>query len=180
MSESLLLRIAASDPTAVQSCIDRYGGLIWSLARRFLRNEADAEDAVQDIFADLWSNAGRFDPDVASEKTFVTMIARRRLIDRQRREHRKPPAEALPEALTKDESEPGERLAVVDEAAKVGRLMKVLKPDQRRALELSIVHGWSHQVIAERLEIPLGTIKSHIRRGLAQIREMVAAEEGER
>ena len=58
------------------------GGLVWSLARKFLRSHADAEDAVQEIFVDVWRSAARFDPAIASETTFVAMIARRRLIDR--------------------------------------------------------------------------------------------------
>ena len=62
VTECVLPRIAAGDPAAVPDCITRYGGLVWSLARRFLGNAADAEDAVQDVFIELWKNAARFDP----------------------------------------------------------------------------------------------------------------------
>ncbi len=84
MTDTLLQRIAGGDRSAVAACIDTYSGLVWSLARRFLQNEADAEETVQEIFLELWEKAARFDPGVAGEVTFVSMIARRRLIDRRR------------------------------------------------------------------------------------------------
>ena len=98
MTATLLDRIADGDQQAVARCIDTYGGLVWSLARRFLVNEADAEEAVQEIFMEIWENAGRYDAGVAAEVTFVSMIARRRLIDRRRKLSRDPVAEPLDEA----------------------------------------------------------------------------------
>ena len=77
----ILTRVARGDSAAVRECIDRYGGLVWSLARRFFANTADAEDATQDVFIHLWKSAGAYDPAIASEAVFVTTIARRRLID---------------------------------------------------------------------------------------------------
>lgn len=65
--QSILQRIAASDKSAVQECIDKYGGLVWSLARRLAFNDAEAEDAVQEIFIELWKSAGRFDPTQSGE-----------------------------------------------------------------------------------------------------------------
>jgi RNA polymerase sigma-70 factor (ECF subfamily) len=96
-TDCVLPRIAAGDPGAASDCLARYGGLVWSLARRFLSNVADAEDAMQDVFIELWKNAGRYDPSRASEPTYVTMIARRRLIDRKRKAGRAPPAQPLPD-----------------------------------------------------------------------------------
>src|SRR3954470_14464574 len=84
----LLGRVAAGDQQAVRECLARYGGLVWSIARRF--EAADAEDAVQEIFLDLWKSAARFDRQIASEASFVAMIARRRLIDRKRTRGRRP------------------------------------------------------------------------------------------
>ena len=75
-NEAILNRIANGDQDAVQECLKTYGGLVWSLARRMLRNSDDAEDAVQEIFVDIWKNAGRFDPSQSSETTFIAMIAR--------------------------------------------------------------------------------------------------------
>ena len=95
MSEPLLQRVARGDPTATQECIKRYGGLVWSLARRMLANPADAEDATQDIFLEIWKHAGRHDPAKGSETLYITMIARRRLIDRIRKGARRPRHESL-------------------------------------------------------------------------------------
>ena len=81
MSENRILnRIAAGDPDAVQECLDQFGGLVWSLARRLTSSESDAEDAVQEIFVEIWRKAERYDPSIASESTFIAMLARRRLI----------------------------------------------------------------------------------------------------
>ena len=77
VSESLLEKIASGHRSAVSDCVNRYGGLVWSLARRFTATQADAEDAVQEIFISLWKSAERFDSSKSSEMTFVAMIARR-------------------------------------------------------------------------------------------------------
>src|SRR5262245_63951716 len=95
----LLGRVAAGDQAAIRECIARYGGVVWSLARRFEARDGDAEDAVQEIFLDLWKSAARFDRQIASEAAFVAMIARRRLIDRKRTRGRRPtidPVQELP------------------------------------------------------------------------------------
>ena len=81
LEQSLLQRIATGDEAAVDNCVDRYSNLIWSLALRMLPTAADAEDAVQEIFVEVWKNADRFDPEVGAEKTYILMLARRRLID---------------------------------------------------------------------------------------------------
>jgi RNA polymerase sigma-70 factor (ECF subfamily) len=85
MTESILQRVARGDQQAVRQCIDEFGGLVWAIARRMTRSRADAEDAVQEIFLELWQKADRFNPAMSAESTFVTMIARRRLIDRYRK-----------------------------------------------------------------------------------------------
>ena len=94
--KDLLPRIATGDNHAMEECLDLYGNLVWSLARR-MSPSADADDAVQEIFLDIWKNAARFNKNVASEKTFVMMIARRRLIDRRRKLGREPQLQLLDE-----------------------------------------------------------------------------------
>ena len=74
MSPALLPRVAQGDRAALNECIQRYGSLVWSLARRASPSASDAEDAVQEIFVEVWKSASRFDPRIAGESTFVAMI----------------------------------------------------------------------------------------------------------
>jgi RNA polymerase sigma-70 factor (ECF subfamily) len=170
--------VGEGDTRAVVDCIDRFGGLVWSLARKLAVSHSEAEDAVQEVFVDVWKNAARYDPSVASEATFVTMIARRRLIDRWRKSGRRPNGEAadvdsLPVRAAADEHD---RVELAEEAARATRAIKQLRPEQQEVLNLAVCQGWSHQVIADHLCLPLGTVKTHVRRGLMRVRELLAAE----
>lgn len=173
MAKVILKRIAAGDKTAVQDCLDNYGGLVWSLARRMSPNTDEAEDAVQEIFIDVWKNAARFDETQSSETTFVAMIARRRLIDRLRKNNRQLNTDSLDDILTEPSSGRDNDLQVCVEAKEAAAAMKNLRPEQRQILHLSIVQGFSHQEIADALKMPLGTVKTHARRGLIQVREFL-------
>ena len=175
MAQSILKRIDARDKSAVQECLNTYGGLVWSLARRMLPNSEEAEDAVQEIFIDVWKNAGRFDETQASETTFVAMIARRRLIDRIRKENRQPNVASLEDVLAEPFENTDLMMQVSIEAKEAAEAMKDLRPEQRQILHLSIVQGLSHQEIADRINMPLGTVKTHARRGLMQVREILSA-----
>jgi len=173
VAKVILKRIAAGDKTAVQDCLDNYGGLVWSLARRMSPNTDEAEDAVQEIFIDVWKNAARFDETQSSETTFVAMIARRRLIDRLRKNNRQLNTDSLDDILTEPSSGRDNDLQVCVEAKEAAAAMKNLRPEQRQILHLSIVQGFSHQEIADALKMPLGTVKTHARRGLIQVREFL-------
>jgi RNA polymerase sigma-70 factor (ECF subfamily) len=170
--EPLLHRVAAGDNSAVEACLDRYGGLVWSLARRFSANRHEAEDAVQDVFIELWKKAPRYDASLSSEMTFVAMIARRRLIDRGRRAGASRSSEELSDSTASPTAEADyERVDTSDEAGRAARELQRLKPEQQSVLKLSIFEGLSHQQIADRLSLPLGTVKTHVRRGLERVRE---------
>ena len=171
---AILQRIASGDRDAVQDCLNQYSGLVWSLARRMLQNKEDAEDAVQEIFIEIWKNAERFDSAQASETTFIAMIARRRLIDRLRKSTRQPRIDSFEDMLVEPANKANELLETSVEAKQASGLMSHLKPDQRKILHLSIVEGYSHSEIAESLRMPLGTVKTHARRGLIQVREKLA------
>ncbi len=173
LSESLLQRIGSGDKSAVSDCLDRYGGLVWSLARRFTSSQADAEDAVQEIFISLWKSAQRFDPAKASEVTFVAMVARRRLIDLNRK--RQSAAAVSSQSLDSVEpaalNDPTDSVSINDEAAQALQVLNELPDEQAQAIKLSVYSGLTHNQIAERMGLPLGTIKTHIRRGLVKVRD---------
>jgi len=141
-----------------------------------LRNSEEAEDAVQEIFIDIWKNAERFDERQSSETTFVAMIARRRLIDRVRRTNRQPNIDSLEDILSEPAGNGGNNVQVSIEAKEAAKAMKNLRPEQRQVLHLSIVQGLSHQEISDALKMPLGTVKTHARRGLMQVREILSSD----
>lgn len=157
----------------MQECLNAYGGLVWALARRMCPNTDDAEDAVQEIFIDIWKNAERFDPAQASETTFVAMIARRRLIDRLRKSQRQPQIDSIEEMTVEPAKAQDKQMQTAVEAHQAAEAMSALKPEQRKVLQLSIYQGLSHQEIADLTGMPIGTVKSHARRGLIQIREVL-------
>jgi RNA polymerase sigma factor (sigma-70 family) len=169
---TFLERIAAGDPSAVDGCLEKYRGLVWSMARRFLGNRADAEDAVQDIFIDLWLHAGRFDSALAPESAFIATVARRRLIDKQRRSGRRQATVPLIEEPAVASST-AERLENLEESQHTRRLFDRLRPPERQVLELSFDSGLSQQEIAEATKLPLGTVKTHTRRGLQRLRQLL-------
>ena len=171
--QTTLERVAAGDSPAVEECLQKYGGLVWSVARKLCPNHADAEDAVQETFIDVWRHAGRFDPHVASEATYITMIARRRLIDRFRRRSRELDTAVIQEEMVESTSRHEQQTEIKEEAARARQYMQQLRPEQRQVLELSITEGLSQSQIAETTNMPLGTVKTHARRGLIKLRELL-------
>lgn len=173
----MLHRIAAGEADAVKACLDQYGPLVWSIAVRMLGNKSEAEDAVQEVFVELWQKAGRFDASFASEQTFVGMIARRRIIDRKRRmSRRREHLHAFAQSATDAEpSTQQNQTEISDEAARVERVLSQLREEERQAIRLSVCDGLSHSAIAEKLSLPLGTVKSHVRRGLTRVRELLGS-----
>ena len=173
MADSILKRIALGNRDAVSDCLDTYGGLVWSIARKMLRSQNDAEDAVQEIFIDIWKNAERFDENQSSETTFIAMIARRRIIDRIRKSNRRISADSFDDVLSEPESRGDRKIEISVEAGEAAEALRTLKPEQQQVLQLSIVQGLSHQEIADVTGMPLGTVKTHARRGILQAREML-------
>ena len=178
VTSTLLERIAAGDPSAVKECMDVFGGLVWSLARRMSASAADAEDATQEIFLEIWKSAGRYDATLGSEAVFVTTIARRRLIDRMRARKRRPRTEEFDETALPIESgvEVADSGALAVEAALAARALEQLGDAERQVLLMGIVDGLTHSEIALATGKPLGTVKTHMRRGLKKIRELLDSE----
>lgn len=170
----ILNRIAEGDSEAVQECLDQYGGLVWSLARRLTNTESDAEDAVQEIFVEIWRKAERYDPNIAAESTFIAMLARRRLIDRLRRSKRDPTT-GLDNIDVESTIDLSRDLEVSDEASRALEQVKQLPPDQSKVILMGVYDGMSHSKIAAAIGMPLGTVKTNMRRGLLRLRETLTA-----
>lgn len=176
LCRTILQRVAAGDASAVDDCLAQYGALVWSLARRHSPNYADAEDAVQEAFLGIWQGADRFDPEKGSETTFITMIVRRRLIDRHRKRGRQLETASLESEPETTRENHTQQVVISEEAALVRERMASLRPAERRVLELAISEGMSHSEIAESTNMPLGTVKTHARRGMIRLREMLEAD----
>jgi RNA polymerase sigma-70 factor, ECF subfamily len=168
----LLRRVASGDASAVADCVATFGPLVMVLARRWSTDTADAEDAAQDVFFDLWKHAARYDATKASERGFVAMLARRRLIDRMRKRSREVPLESIPDGfdLPDEDSDASERAG---DAMDARAALEQLTPLQRRFIERHLLDGKTHDEIARESQVPLGTVKSHIRRGLLKARALL-------
>jgi RNA polymerase sigma-70 factor (ECF subfamily) len=169
-SPSVLQRIASGDPAAVRECLETYGPLVWSIARRMSRTPSDAEDATQEIFLDIWRSASRYDASQGSDKVFIATIARRRVIDRLRKSSAEPPMDPVETLDAVQWAAPGNSEHAM-EAEQATRALAELRPEQRQVLELGLLHGLSQSEIATHLKMPIGTVKSFMRRGLIKVRE---------
>lgn len=172
-TSDLLPRIARGDQAAVAGCLDRYGGLVYALARRRLGPGPDTEDLVQDVFVELWRKADRFDPGRGSEATFIATLARRRIIDRLRQRTRGPAVEPLPPDPAPPEPDEPCIVEQADEVRKVESAMAKLNESQQEAVRLAVCEGLTHRQIAEQTAQPLGTVKTNVRRGLHRLRDLL-------
>jgi RNA polymerase sigma-70 factor (ECF subfamily) len=180
--EALVALVARGDEDALAELYDRVGRIAYGLALRILRDERHAEDAVQEAFLQVWRSAATFRPERAKASTWVLTLVHRRAVDLVRREERR-----QTDPLADDAGATVEAAEQTDEAAwlrfereRVQTALKQLPDLQREALELSYYGGFSQSELAERLGVPLGTIKSRMFAGLARLRELLdeSAQEG--
>ena len=142
------------------------------MAKRFCADLSEAEDAAQEIFVELWQCAARFDPSLASETTFISAIARRRLIDRLRRRRSNSEEVISMEDTVADVGDiPVDRVELAEDAQKAANCLRKLPLEKRKVIVLSVHHGLSHVQIAQRLCLPLGTVKTFARRSLLELRD---------
>jgi len=172
--EALVALVARGDEDALAELYDRVGRIAYGLALRVLRDERHAEDAVQEAFLQVWRSAATFRAERAKASTWILTLVHRRAVDLVRREERR-----QADLLT-DDSAAGVAPEETDEAAwlrfereRVQASLKQLPDVQREALELAYYGGFSQSELADRLGVPLGTIKSRMFAGLARLRELL-------
>ena len=177
--EAVVALIARSDDVALAELYDRYGRPAYGLALRVLRDEALAEDAVQEAFLAIWRGAEQYLPERAKATTWIMTLVHRRAVDLVRREERRR-AEPLPE-VEPDTGGPSaaDTAWVRLERERVQAALDQLPDQQREAIELAYYGGFTQSELAERLGEPLGTIKSRMFAGLARLRELLAAVDGD-
>jgi RNA polymerase sigma-70 factor (ECF subfamily) len=173
---NVLERIAAGEKAAFDECVRQYGDLVWSIARKMSRTAADAEDAVQEIFLKLWRSADRFDALRGSEPIFIATVARRALIDRIRSAKRRPQEVSIDELQESAQPSGASGAEASAEARTAALALEQLRPEQRQVIALAIVNGLSQSEIATETGMPLGTVKTLIRRGLLHVRQALGEE----
>jgi len=179
--EALVALVARGDEDALAELYDRIGRIAYGLALRVLRDDRLAEDAVQDGFLAVWRTAAAFRPERAKASTWVLTLVHRRAVDLVRREERRRAEPLAEEASVAEAAEPTEEAAWLRfERERVQAALGQLPDTQREALELAYYGGFSQSELAERLGVPLGTIKSRMFAGLARLRELLddSAQEG--
>ena len=173
--EQVLEAVGRGDDDALGVLYDRFGRLAFRLAFRILRDRALAEDAVQEAFLAVWLSADAYKRERAKPSTWILTVVHRRAVDLVRREQsrRGEPLEVAPEPSVG----PVDEDAVLrDRRAAVQAALTQLPGDQRQALELAYYGGLTQSELAERLGVPLGTVKSRMFAGLGRLRELLAAD----
>jgi RNA polymerase sigma-70 factor (ECF subfamily) len=175
----LVAQAARGDERAVGRLYDRYGAVLYAVAYRIVGQRADAEEVVLEAFAQAWRDAPRFEAGRGSVAGWLTMIARSRALDlvraRSRRERITASAAAdRPEtspAMGDFRPDPARALDHDERRRQVEQALTLLSPPQRQAIELAYFEGLSQSEIAERLQEPLGTVKTRVRLGMQKLRE---------
>jgi RNA polymerase sigma-70 factor (ECF subfamily) len=170
--EELLAAIAGGDERALAELYDRLGRVAYGLALRVLRDPALAQDAVQDAFLAAWRTAAAFDPLRGKAQTWLLTLVHRRAVDVVRREDRRR-TEQLVDAPVDSGLSTEEEASVREQRRAVQAALAQLPDDQREALQLSYYGGLSQTELAERLGIPLGTVKSRVFAGLNRLRDLL-------
>jgi len=174
--EALVALVARSDETALAELYDRFGRVAYGLARRILRDDALAEDAVQEAFLAAWRSASRFVPERAKAQKWLLTLVHRRAVDLVRREERRR-AESLGDEREEIVGATDEAVWLRYERERVQGALRKLPDQQREAIELAYYGGFTQSELADRLGQPVGTIKSRMFTGLSRLRDLLAEPE---
>lgn len=168
---------------ALHEILRRFESELMALCVRILRDANEAEDVVSEVFFELWTRRDRFDPQRASLRSYLLLLTRSRAIDRWRSladARRTQLASSEPfdvrTLVQVDQTPPEHRVAQAEAAGLAAEKLHALNPAQREVLEMAFYGGLTHNQIAEQLKLPLGTVKSHVRRGLARLRAALGGE----
>jgi RNA polymerase sigma-70 factor (ECF subfamily) len=175
---TLVRGLLQRDVRSFEQLYDRHSRAVYSLVLRILQQAASAEEVVQDVFFQLWRNAGQYDASRGPFLPWLMALARNRALDQlrlksERQRRREDQAEELPPVPVAPDFE--HSLDEKRRAERVRALMSSLQPKQKRAIELAYFEGLSHTEIADALKEPLGTVKSWIRTGLMRLKEGLQA-----
>jgi RNA polymerase sigma-70 factor, ECF subfamily len=169
----LLRRVAQRDEAALGILYDRFGGIVYALAHRIVGQQVDAEEVAMETFSQVWRDAGKFDASRGTVAAWLCIIARSRALDLVRSHSRR---QRLTDSVARepvDEAVGAPDVLHDERRQAVGAALAELPEAQREAIELAYYQGLSQSEIAERLQQPLGTIKTRMRTGMLRLREML-------
>ena len=175
--KDLVRSVAAGDQRALHALYDRAHRVVFTLAARITNSRETAEEVTLEVFYDVWRRAGAYDPVNGSVLGWIMNQARSRALDRLRVEQRKKRVEPEEDVSVTEETASGDPREMLELAQMRGVLQKalvILTVDERQAIETAYFSGLTHAEVAERLNEPLGTIKTRIRSALAKLRKSVS------
>ena len=170
---SCIAAMADGDEQALEHLYDVTVGKVYALAFAVLRNVEDAEEVVCTTYSYAWTNAAEFDDHRGNVLGWLLMLCRSRSLDRRRqRRANVVSSEVAPiEDLRSEDSQPDDLLSLLQQRSRVRAALAQLTPERQRLISLAFLQDLSHQQIAEVTGLALGTVKSHLRRSLAQLRD---------
>ena len=175
---ALVERMRSGQERALEELYDATVGKLYALALAILRSAEDTEEIVCETYAYAWANAARFDASRANALGWLLMLCRSRALDRLRQRRRTANAldvAALAETKYVGVDQPFDMLSLMQQRSRVYAALSQLTPERRYLVSLAFLRGLSHQEIADTTQLPLGTVKSHVRRALVQLREALEA-----
>ncbi len=174
--ESLLSRAGCADEAAFGALYDRFANRVFGMIRQMMGNTAEAEDVLQEGFVSVWNKASEFDPKRGKAFAWVVMILRHKAIDRLRARSRR--TQAMEKVTVEwrvtgvaESDAPDAPLERGEQVQRVTTAMTALPESQRQLIEAAFLKGLTHHDLAEQLGLPLGTVKTNIRRGLLKLRD---------
>ena len=170
----LLERVQRGDRGAFNDLYDALAPMVFGAVKRVLRDPAMSEEVAQEVFVEIWKTADRFDSTRASASTWAITMARRRAVDRVRHEQsQRNRIEALRHQPADSVTDPAATVVSSLDTERVEQALAQLPEDQREVITLAFIDGLAHGAIAERLGIPLGTVKGRARGGLKRLRTLI-------
>jgi RNA polymerase sigma-70 factor (ECF subfamily) len=178
VDRQLILAVADGSAEALGRLYDRYVATVFGLARRIVTRLEDAEEVVQDVFTQVWREAGRYRDERASVAGWIVMLARTRAIDRLRARRARPDGDQGVEArpalgLTAAGHDPEAFAISRQQAETIKRTLEMLPENQRTLIEMAYYRGLTHNEIAAETGVPLGTVKTRIRAAMETLRDVL-------
>ena len=170
--EGLLARTALGDRAAFADLYRATSSKLFAVSLRIVRERPLAEEALQDSFVNIWRRSSDYAAAKSAPLTWMTAIVRNRSLDIIRRTREEPDIdEALTTNLVDESATPARDVEARRQAHSIQQCLEQLDPDQRQTIALAYFHGLTHSELAAHLKKPLGTVKTHVRRGLARLRD---------